>query len=319
MTVRRIAALAAALFICAAVCAMPVLAVEGYTNGKHDILVEEGIVSQYLKYYRDGGELPLSEMTWTEGHSGRGLYLAENEYLQLDIYRQMQVNAFTVSAWIKWDGMRSSSPEGQALFTLMRNEPNRLRLSPWYCGTAFDGGAVNGVYVGLECHNVGVTSDLYHDVSQDTDCYALPAGAWHHVALTSDGTTLMLYIDGQLLFSETLMVRLRDLNATKMIVGGSMTEGGACLRATLDDVAIYEYGLSAEVVAQLAQGSTTDQLYYPTAPEVQPDTEPLLDDGTAADTLFGMPRWLIITLAVFLGAGLIALVVVSAAKGGSKR
>jgi hypothetical protein len=37
------------------------------------------------------------------------------------------------------------------------------------------------------------------------------------------------------------------------------------------------------------------------------------------DTFFGMPRWLVITLAVVLGIGLIALVFVSAAKGGARR
>lgn len=315
---KRVVACLLALLLCTVMCALPALAVEGYTKGRHDILVEDSLVSEYLKFYKDGGELPLSELTWTAGHTGKGVYLSEGSHLQLDIYRQMQLTAFTVTAWVKWDGERSSALDGQALFTLKRDDNNRIRVSPWYRGAAQGGGTVNGVYADFACSYAGVSLDMCHEVSGANDCYALPVGEWHHVALTSDGTKLMLYLDGQLLFSETLMVRLLELRATKLIIGGSMTEGGAGLCATLDDVAIHEYSMSAAAIAGLAKGSGTGELYYPTAPEVQPETE-LPEESSEEDALFGMPRWLVITLAVVLGVGLIALVFVSAAKGGARR
>lgn len=63
---------------------------------------------------------------------------------------------------------------------------------------------------------------------------------WHHFALTYDSTTLRLYVDGDLV--ETLTVSASVVFDSSLITIGEDFTGG------LDDIAIYDYALSADRV-----------------------------------------------------------------------
>lgn len=63
---------------------------------------------------------------------------------------------------------------------------------------------------------------------------------WHHFAMTYDSTTLRLYVDGELV--ETLTVSASIVFDSSLITIGENFVGG------LDDLAIYDYALSADRV-----------------------------------------------------------------------
>lgn len=72
-------------------------------------------------------------------------------------------------------------------------------------------------------------------------------GAWHHLALSWDGTTKRGYLDGAEVASKAIVLGVGTQNPT---VGGS--RGGFHLNGTLDDVMYYTRALAAAEVAQLA-------------------------------------------------------------------
>ena len=90
---------------------------------------------------------------------------------------------------------------------------------------------------------------------------ALPAGQWHHVASTYDGTTLKLYIDGALLTTNTLNLPIG--------AGGHFWMGrsdgalkytrNAHFRGKLADVRVYDRPLSAQEVARLMRTTQLTQ------------------------------------------------------------
>ncbi len=81
-------------------------------------------------------------------------------------------------------------------------------------------------------------------------CTAATLGAWHHLAFTYDGSSMCAYVDGSLsscAASSTAMV-----NRTAGLTVGN---GANPFAGTLDEVAVYDYALSAgRIQAHYARG-----------------------------------------------------------------
>jgi len=72
-------------------------------------------------------------------------------------------------------------------------------------------------------------------------------GAFHHVAATYDGTALTLFLDGAQV-ARTAVTGAVGPSAEPVEVGGSASDGGY-LGGSIDDVRIYERGLTASEIA----------------------------------------------------------------------
>ena len=85
-------------------------------------------------------------------------------------------------------------------------------------------------------------------------------GVWHQVAGTYDGTTMRLYVDGTQIGSTTIATPQSVLAVTSdpLMIGtkapGSTTVGNY-FNGIIDDVRIYNYGLSASAMQTLAHGT----------------------------------------------------------------
>jgi N-acetylneuraminic acid mutarotase len=77
------------------------------------------------------------------------------------------------------------------------------------------------------------------------------AGAWHHVAMTYDGATLRLYVDGSEAASEAATGTLCDSSAPVQL--GSFFGGSNNLNGTLDEVRVHDRALPAEEVLAHSQ------------------------------------------------------------------
>lgn len=93
---------------------------------------------------------------------------------------------------------------------------------------------------------------------QQINVSPLPTGSWQHVALTYAGTTATLYVNGQVVGTNTAM-QVQPLwfsNDVKLnYLGRSQYAGDPYLPGALDDFRIYGRALSATEVAQLASGN----------------------------------------------------------------
>jgi hypothetical protein len=77
-------------------------------------------------------------------------------------------------------------------------------------------------------------------------------GAWHHIAATSDGTTLRLYVDG----SEDGTARAdaeTKVNDHPVMIGAKAGSNDVHFHGVIDDVRIYRRALSADEVMRLAR------------------------------------------------------------------
>ena len=83
------------------------------------------------------------------------------------------------------------------------------------------------------------------NTNQKVETGPLTTGVWKYVAVTFDGTTLALYVDGQLQASSTTPITIPP-TANGFVLGGR--NGGKFLRyaGVIDEVAVYDHALSAE-------------------------------------------------------------------------
>nr|WP_307606844.1 LamG domain-containing protein [Paenibacillus sp. V4I9] len=78
---------------------------------------------------------------------------------------------------------------------------------------------------------------------------AIATGGWHHVAVTLDGTTGTLYVDGQQVGSNAVNIRPSQLGATTQNwIGRSQWSSDPYLDGRVDDFRIYNRALSAAEV-----------------------------------------------------------------------
>ena len=87
---------------------------------------------------------------------------------------------------------------------------------------------------------------------------ALPTGSWSHLAATYDGTTLRLYVNGaevaQLAVSGSILT-----SNSPVRIGGNQAWGGEWFNGSIDEVRIYNRGLTpAEIQADMDRSVTPD-------------------------------------------------------------
>ena len=79
---------------------------------------------------------------------------------------------------------------------------------------------------------------------------ALPSGGWHHVAVTLDGATGTLYIDGQKVGSGNIGIRPSQLGVTTQNwIGRSQFASDPYLDGRVDDFRVYNFALNDQEIA----------------------------------------------------------------------
>ena len=140
--------------------------------------------------------------------------------------------AWTVSAWI----FPRKRPAEKAAIVTMR--------SAWYFQMTNSGLLCAGQYRWLDADE---TSRSYVELSSDD---LVPLGKWRHVAATSDGETLSLYIDGrasgQMKFPGTALVQAGEPSL------GKEPGFGRAFCGLIDELFVHRRALSSQEIAELA-------------------------------------------------------------------
>ena len=87
-----------------------------------------------------------------------------------------------------------------------------------------------------------------------TSAGSVPAGSWHHVAVTYDGARVRFYLDGALDPLQPSAALTLGRVVEPLSVGGSPFDG-AYLDGALDDLRVYNWALPAAAVDALARGN----------------------------------------------------------------
>ncbi len=178
---------------------------------------------------------------------------------------------------------------------------------------------LDGVYVDFfKEGGEGLAIRLFNEAGEN-ESYGLPMNEWHHVAVVMDSQHLILYLDGRVWFQQDLLMGANELRSSRFIIGNGSLWEGAYFHGLIDDIALYDFALSADQVKMLygdvdplAEGASVPQgtaAYLPTAPTyaVTTTTAPTT---TATQirftTVWGLPVWAVAAMGgltvLFVGA-----------------
>lgn len=169
--------------------------------------------------------------TFTSGHSGQAIRLdGVNDYVQLPA-NIGQSASFTFAAWVNWNGGAGN----QRIFDLGADTNSYLYLTP--------SSGANTLRFGISTNGNGAEQAITSTV--------LTSGSWTHVAVTINGTTGKLFVNGTLVASNASMTINPAMVLTKYNYLGKSEFSDPLFAGKLDDVFFAGYALTDAQVAAL--------------------------------------------------------------------
>ncbi|WP_343249477.1 LamG-like jellyroll fold domain-containing protein [Diplocloster hominis] len=212
-----------------------------------------------------------------EGH-GQALRLdGSTNYINLGQDYQFTTGQLTIAAWVKLDA-----------------SPNGLNRITGRGRTAVSGEKELGLYV----RGNGKMEALCPDYTE-TQEGAVPFDSWQHLAVTNDGTTQTLYINGEAAGSSEVPGPTDEWNLD-LLVGTCWNMEGTegfqqhMFKGLLDDVKLYNRSLSVDEIKALADivAPAADDLLVDLDMEaVDQNTVTNQADGKTYDVLGDAPTW----------------------------
>lgn len=166
-----------------------------------------------------------------EGIVGRQALLLDNDksFLQLPATLANQ-QELTVATWVNWNNSASWS----RIFDFGNDEDHYLYLTPRMRFAIKNGGS-----------------------EQRLDADALPKGEWVHVAVTLGTSVCRLYVNGEIADeSSEITIRPMDLKPVLNYIGRAQVPV-SLFNGSIDDFRVYNYALSPDEVATLADPTTS--------------------------------------------------------------
>jgi hypothetical protein len=176
---------------------------------------------------------------WTSGKSGKALRLdGSNDFVAVGDKASLKLsgNSITISAWV-----RHESDTFKTWEAIATKGDGTYRLTLCGDGLGCSGGVQNGFYFALNAASVISFSSVV--VPQ--------TGRWYHVAVTYDGTTAIMYINGVRSASDTGSDTIAN-DTTSFYIGENSGSLGRQWTGTIDEVRVYNRALSSAEVVNLA-------------------------------------------------------------------
>lgn len=166
---------------------------------------------------------------YTTGQIGQAIDLdGANDYVTLPSGVASSAD-ITIAAWVNWDG----GGDWQRIFDFGNDTDSYLFLTP---------------ATGGEMRFAITTGSNTEEQLLATD--SLPTGEWHHVAVTLDGNTGVMYIDGAPRVAGQILLNPSDINPVNNYIGQSQWPD-PLFNGRIDDFRIYDYALSSSQILAL--------------------------------------------------------------------
>lgn len=151
-------------------------------------------------------------------------------------------------------------PNGGQLFTSPKWSvsfwTNRRGGVNFSCEVAIDG----GWYLRFRPDTLRIEARVWTDISGDSgnvNCGSFTFNRWYHVAMTFDGITVKVYVDG-ILVKQFEHPGVTSQNTNPMLLGGCTSPGQYLMDGRLENVRIYDHVLSSYDVYWQSKGLVAD-------------------------------------------------------------
>ncbi len=286
------------------------------TAGGMPIITEPGGADAAVVFCRENKDLTPAHIPWVDSEQGQAVrFNGEDAYFRLPAER-LQLEDFTLSMWVNWDGPMDDNGVAAALNQRMFAAVGESRgtqyitLSPM--DTLPNGAGVLRYYM----NHPQAYVELTHPKNR-----SLVAKKWQHVVVVSRDDTITLYLNEVLLADEPSSIRTADLQLKQLYFGKGVTaEGDGYFSGLMDNVYLYNRALTIEEIRAInrAQNPTSATSTTTTAPK----TEPLVPEVplTADTTLPPIPPvvWMVSGAVLALVAVLTVIANVRESKSSSK-
>jgi autotransporter-associated beta strand protein len=212
----------------------------GYIQEKHHMAVKRGIVQLPLDGHtrdtsgHDNGGISHGAPDFAEGYKGQAIrFDGSNRYLSLPM-GIVNSSSFTFGAWVYWNGGSS----GQRIFDFGNSTDQFLFLSPGISGQ---------MRLGLR-NGSGTTTSI--------STTALPAGSWQHVAVTVQGASAKIYLNGILQAQGSLPDPALS-GTLRNFIGKSQWSSDPLFNGRIDEVVLIDSALTEGQIAGLMTGITS--------------------------------------------------------------
>jgi hypothetical protein len=178
----------------------------------------------------------VNDPLWVAGKSGNAVSLdGSNDYVSLPAGVVSSANTITVAAWVNLNTVSNWA----RIFDIGSGTGTNMFLTP-------KNGANGKIRFAIKNNN---SSEQFIDGAS-----SLATGGWHHVAVTLNGSTGTLYVDGVQVGQNTAMtIKPSDMGATTQNwIGRSQYSSDPYLNGYVDDFRIYTRALTASEIAALA-------------------------------------------------------------------
>lgn len=161
-------------------------------------------------------------------YGNAGSFDGSDDYVNLGTGSSLNASTVTVAAWVKPSGSQGGYDR----------IVEKSYSTSYYLGTDSTGTKFKGIFAN--------SSAPYGTLESTT---TLTSGTWYHVAITHDGVTDKLYVNGVL---EANQANTAALNSSIAVaIGRQPTSASAYWAGTIDETRIYNRALSSAEVSQL--------------------------------------------------------------------
>jgi len=180
------------------------------------------------------------------GHDHHGTLLADSQWV--DGYHGGALELDGGGDYVDF-GNPQDWPDGQSARSMCAWAKTDTVAGGWRWIAAYGSPATGrAMFIGLNgtaVYGGGYGDDVFLDGFWQT-------GVWHHICLTYDGTTAVLYADGQQIASEA---KTWDLALSLAHVGRQVNTAAEFWKGTVDDVRVYSKALTPAEIAEIMRGN----------------------------------------------------------------